>query len=425
MTDQDHPREIELEVESLAAGGDAVGRAADGRVVFVPGAAPGERVRVRLVEEHRQFARGALLAVMTPSADRVEPPCPLFRDRACGGCTWQHVAYPAQAAAKQASVASALRRSIGDGMALDAIESPVAPYRWRRRARLHWVRTAGSQAALVGLYAPRSRRVTLVNACPQLEPALEGALPALHTALAPGLFQKGEIDLLCDPAGQVQVAVRGPCRARAAEALVGQGGVVGVILGRQVFGAAALEVEPGQWAQADRFAQPSSAGNAALIAAVDRATRPREGARILELYAGSGNLTRTLLDGAASVMAVDTRPGRQLGHPRLRWQVGPVEEVVADLVGRGAGGADGEGLVLDLVVLDPPREGARAALDPLAALGAPRLVYVSCDPATLARDLDRLSQLGYRAVRAAPIDLMPQTAHVEVVVSLELRAGTA
>ncbi len=417
--------ELELEVDSLAAGGDAVGRGEDGRVVFVPGAAPGERVRVRLVEEHKQFARGALLQVITRSPDRVEPPCPLFRDRTCGGCAWQHVAYPAQAAAKQASVASALRRSIAGGMALDPIATPVPPYHWRRRARLHWVRTAGSDAALVGLYAPRSRRVTQVSACPQLEPALEAALPALHAVLAPGLFQKGEIDLLSDPAGQVQVAVRGPCRGRAAEALVGQGGVAGVILGRQVFGAAALEIEPGQWAQADRFAQPSRDGNAALIAAVDLATRPREGARILELYAGSGNLTRTLLDGAASVLAVDTRPGRQIGHPRLRWQVGPVEEVAADLVGRGAGGASTARLEIDLVVLDPPREGARAALDSIAALGAPRVVYVSCDPATLARDLDRLAELGYRALRAGAIDLMPQTAHVEVVVSLELTARTA
>ncbi len=160
------------------------------------------------------------------------------------------------------------------------------------------------------------------------------------------------------------------------------------------------------------------------MAAVDRATRPREGARILELYAGSGNLTRMLLDAAASVIAVDTRPGRQLGHSHLRWQVGPVEEVVADLVGRGAGGAGMDRLELDLVVLDPPREGARAALDSIAALGAPRVVYVSCDPATLARDLDRLAQLGYRAVRAGAIDLMPQTSHVEVVVSLELTART-
>lgn len=414
-------RELELTTDSLAAGGDAVGRGEDGRVVFVPGAAPGERVRVRLTEEHRQFARGALLSVLSPSPDRVEPPCPLFRERTCGGCVWQHVAYPVQAAAKQASVASAVRRTIADGMQLEPIDTPVAPYGWRRRARLHWVRTAGSDAALVGLYAPRSRRVTQVAACPQLEPALEAALPALHAVLAPGLFQKGEIDVLCDPAGQVQVAVRGPCRARAAEALVGEGGVVGVILGRQVFGAAALEIEPGQWAQADRFAQPSRAGNAALLSAVDRATRPREGARVLELYAGSGNLTRMLLDGAASVLAVDTRPGRQIGHPRLRWQVGPVEEVVADLVGQGTGGSEPAGF--DLVVLDPPREGARAALDSIAALGAPRIVYVSCDPATLARDLDRLAELGYRATHAAAIDLMPQTAHVEVVVALTARTA--
>jgi 23S rRNA (uracil1939-C5)-methyltransferase len=409
---------LELTVDSLAAGGDAVGRADDGRVVFVAGAAPGERVRVRVVEQHKQFARAGLVDVLAPSPDRVEAPCPLFRDHSCGGCAWQHVAYPAQAAAKAANVASALRRQVADGMVIEPIAAPVEPYRWRRRARLHWVRPGGTDAALVGLFAPRSHRITVVEACPQVEPALEAALEPIHRVLAPGLFQKGEIDLLCDPAGQVQVAVRGPCRARSAEALVGEGVICGVIVGRQVFGAAALEIEPGQWAQADRFAQPSRAGNQALVAAVDRATRPREGARILELFAGSGNLTRVLVDGAASVLAVDSRPGRQLARGNLRWRVGAVEEIVADLVGRGARGAIGERAELDLVVLDPPREGARPLIDPLAALGAPRIVYVSCDPATLARDLDRLGGHGYRATRAQPIDLMPQTSHVEVVVSL-------
>ncbi|HEY8146135.1 MAG TPA: TRAM domain-containing protein, partial [Kofleriaceae bacterium] len=203
--------ELELEVDSLAAGGDAVGRGEDGRVVFVPGAAPGERVRVRLVEEHKQFARGALLQVITRSPDRVEPPCPLFRDRTCGGCAWQHVAYPAQAAAKQASLASALRRSIAGGMALDPIATPVPPYHWRRRARFHWVRTAGSDAALVGLYAPRSRRVTQVSACPQLEPALEAALAPLVERLGPGLEGRGEIELLLGDGGAIHVAVSGRC----------------------------------------------------------------------------------------------------------------------------------------------------------------------------------------------------------------------
>ncbi|HWM87133.1 MAG TPA: TRAM domain-containing protein [Kofleriaceae bacterium] len=415
--------ELELLVESLAAGGDAVARADDGRVVFLPYAAPGERVRARLVEEHRQYARAELVDVLSPAAERVEPPCPLFRERSCGGCVWQHVAYPVQTAAKQAIAASALRRAIARGLDLLPIEAPVEPYRWRRRARLHWVRPPSSPAAVIGLYAPRSHRVTDVGACPQLEPALEGALEPLHRLLAPGLFQRGEIDMLASPSGEVQVAVRGPCRRGAAEALPGQGGVVGVILGRQIFGAAAVEIEPGQWGQADRFAQASRAGNQALRAAVDRAARPREGSRVLELHSGSGNLTQVLADQAARVLAVDARPGRPLGgpgsagpggHPRVEWRPGSVEEVTADLAGAGER--------FDMVVLDPPREGARPLCQAIAALEPRRIVYVSCDPATLARDLDQLDGLGYAARWAQPIDIMPQTSHVELVVAIE-RAG--
>ena len=405
------PALVELVVESLAAGGDALGRGADGRVVFLPHAAPGERVRARLVEEHRQYARAELVEVLSPAPERVDAPCPLFRERSCGGCAWQHMSYAAQVRAKHEIAASALRRAIGRGLELLPTLAPVEPYRWRRRARLHWVRPPSSPAAVIGLYAPRSHRVTRVPACPQLEPALERALEPVHRLLAPGLFQRGDIDLLAGSRDEVHVAVRGPCRRGAAEALVEQGGVAGVILGRQVFGAATVEIEPGQWGQADRFAQASRAGNAGLLAAVDRAARPRDGARVLELHAGSGNLTRVLADGAARVLAVDRSPGPASGDARVDWRAGAVEDVTGELVAAGER--------FDLVALDPPREGARLLCEPIAALEPRRVVYVSCDPATLARDLDQLDRLGYAARWAQPIDLMPQTAHVEVVVAID------
>jgi len=405
--------EIELVIESLAAGGDAVGRGEDGRVVFLPHAAPGERVRARLVEEHRQYARAELIAVDAAAPERVEAPCPLFRARTCGGCVWQHIAYPAQTQAKQAIAASALRRAIGRGLELHPIDAPVDPYGWRRRARLHWIRPAASAAALVGFFAPRSHQVTRVLACPQLEPGLQAALEPIHDILAPGLFQRGEIDLLVSPAGDVQLAVRGPCRRGAAEALVGHGRVVGVILGRMMFGEPALEIEPGQWAQADRFAQASRAGNRALALAVDRAAGARDGARVLELYAGSGNLTRVLANGAAAVLAVEARPGPAAHLPGVEWRIGSVEEVASELAAAGQR--------FDLVVLDPPREGARPLCRTIAALAPRRIAYISCDPATLARDLDQLDALDYAARWAQPIDLMPQTAHLELAVALDRR----
>ena len=433
------PPPVEITIDALAAGGDAVGRDEEGRVVFVPYAAPGERVRVAITEQRKQFARGELLEVLAASPGRAEPPCPYFRARSCGGCVWQHIEHAAQAEAKQAIAAGALRRLVAGGMELRPILTPVEPYHWRRRARLHWFRPAKSPAALIGFFAPRSHKVTNIERCPQVEPALEEALGAIQRLLGPGLTGRGEIDLLAGAAGGVQVAIHGPCRKADAEALVGQGGIVGVLYGHKPFGAATVEIEPGQAGRADQFAQASRAGNRALLELVEQASRPREGARVLELYAGSGNFTRALLEGAASVLAVEVHRGQALEHPRLRWRHRPVEEVVAGLARKAAalaaapaaadGDTDGDAAaqapaaplpgLFDLVVLDPPREGARAALEPLAALGAPRIVYVSCDPATLARDLGELEARGYRPRWAQPLDLMPQTAHIEIVAVLE------
>jgi len=231
------------------------------------------------------------------------------------------------------------------------------------------------------------------------------------------LFRRGEIDLLVDAAGQVQVAVRGPCQREAARQLVGQGGIVGVILGKQTFGARAVELEPALPGRADRFAQASRSGNQTLVEWVDQITQPREGTRILELYAGSGNLTRALV-GADEIVAVDVNPGRSHVGSVVRTVAGRVEQVAGDLAAQGEH--------FDIVVLDPPRAGAKPAIDHIVQLAAPRIAYVSCDPATLARDLDALTAGGYRAVRALPMDLMPQTAHVEVVVELvRATAGTA
>ncbi|RMH40809.1 MAG: class I SAM-dependent RNA methyltransferase [Deltaproteobacteria bacterium] len=399
--------EIEVVVDAIAAGGDGVARAPDGRVVFVARTAIGDRVRVRITESRRRYARGEIVAVVEPSADRVAPACPLFGD--CGGCQWQHLSAGAQAAAKQAIVASALRRAVDAGMELRPLQSPAPPVGWRRRARLHWVRRRRGRGAAIGWYRPRSHRVVDVAACPQLEPALAGALEAVRGVLAPGLGGTGDVSLLAGHAGDVHVAIAGPHRPAAAEALARRPPVVGVVAGRRVWGAADIEVEPGLRGRADRFAQASRAGNAALIAAVDAACAERPVGAALELYAGSGNLSRALAHHARRVVAVDVAVGAPLAG--VRWRKGDAAAVAGELAAAGER--------FDLVVIDPPRAGAADALDAVVALRPARIVYASCDPATLARDLDRLSAAGYAPRWAQPIDMMPQTAHVEVVVAID------
>jgi 23S rRNA (uracil1939-C5)-methyltransferase len=378
-------------------------------VTFVPRTAPGDRVRARIVHATASFARAELAEVLAPSADRVAPPCPHFAE-GCGGCAWQHVARPAQLAAKQAIVAGALRKL--DGLALHPIEDPAPPYGWRRRARFHVER------GRAGLFQLGTRRVLPIAACPQLEPALDAARAASASASPPD----GELTFL-GPAAAGEAA--GACAVgveaawAGAERLVGRAGIRGVIAGGTAHGAPVLELEPGLHVGPWDFAQASAAGNAALVARVRAAVGPPPagGGRLLELYAGGGNFTRALAAAGWNVLASDTEPPPQ--PVPWRFAQGAAADVLArasgDSAGDSAGAAAGP---FDAIVLDPPRTGALDAVDGLLRHAPAVIVYVSCDAATLARDAARLVAGGYRATDAWPIDLMPQTAHVEVVLRL-------
>jgi 23S rRNA (uracil1939-C5)-methyltransferase len=395
--------EVELEVTALAAGGDGVARDSQGRVTFIPRTAIGDRVIVKLVEEKKRFARGEVVSLVTPSSDRVEAPCPHFK-AGCGGCQWQHIARPAQLAAKQTIVEGALRKL--PGLVVEKIADPARPYGWRRRARFHVV---GGQ---VGLFAHASNQLIPIDHCPQLEPLLDDALRA-SIAEEP---TDGELHLLLGHDGSVAVSL--------GDAPVGIAGAASEV----------IEIEPGLQGRAADFAQASRAGNLALIA-VTRAALGMGPGKLLELYAGAGNLTRGFSDDGWTVVASDAvAPAKPLEG--VRFELGTAREVARRLAKRAAKAAHRgpvehasgaltrgslairEEPVFDAIVLDPPRAGAADALEAIAALHAPVIVYVSCDPSTLARDAEALAAAGYRAERAWPIDMMPQTSHVEVVMKL-------
>jgi len=388
MTEPSTP-ELELDITALAAGGDALGRDSTGRVTFVPRAAPGDRVRVRLVKETASFARGELVELLAASPVRVEPQCEAFR-AGCGGCQWQHVTREAQLDAKQAIVAGALRGLAG--LVIERIADPCPPLGWRRRARFH---VAGGK---LGLYAANTHQVVALARCPQLEPALEAALRLLASTSPPD----GELALVGGIGGAVAVGIERGWRA--APTLVGRAGIVGVQAGDDIHGSPVIELEPELWGGPWDFAQASSAGNAALVALARGALGTGPG-RLLELYAGAGNFTRGFVADGWQVVASDvSAPPRPLGVP---FEVGSADAVLARAEG-----------AFDALVLDPPRAGAKEALADIARLAPRAIVYISCDPATLARDAAALVAAGYRAERAWPVDLMPQTSHVEVVLRL-------
>ena len=401
--------EITVDVESLAFGGDAVGRQRDpegartpddGRVTFVPLAAPGERVRARIERAKGKVAWAELTAIDAPGPDRVPPPCPLFGT--CGGCQWQHVGLPAQQAAKHAIVVRALAME-----SLPPVVAASAAYGYRDRCRL----AVGPGGAL-GFRARRSHDVVDVPACPLFGPELARALPALR-AMARGLAAGIELDVQAGADGvHVNVVRADPTSAAHARREVDRlsaAGVVGLALaGKPTFGQADVDVAEAGSAPvrvpSDGFAQVGRAGNAALVAAVLDAVGPSPGA-VLELYAGSGNFTRHLVPIAVSVAASDGDPaaverGRR-NVPGASWSLRPA-----------AGAAD-------TVVLDPPREGADRVHLAAAAGARRRIVYVSCDPQTLARDARVLAASGFHLAGAVALDLLPQTFHVEVVARFE------
>ena len=326
-----------LDVTALAAGGDGVARDANGRVTFVPRTVPGDRVRARVTKATTSFARAVLLEVIAPSPDRVAPACEAF-ERGCGGCAWLHVARTVQLDAKQALVANALRKL--DGLAIERIADPCPPLGWRRRARFHVAN------GVLGLYREGTHDIVPIEHCPQLEPELDAQLAAIDRG------RDGEVAIVRGHANEI--AIR-----HASDT-----------------GGATVELEPGLRAGPWDFAQASAAGNAALIALARGALGPGPGA-LLELYAGGGNLTRGFVDDDWTVTASDVaKPPQSHG---ARFELGQTAAVLDRLAKR-------ERVAFEAIVLDPPRTGAADAIPGIARLAPRTIVYVSCDPATLARD---------------------------------------
>jgi 23S rRNA (uracil1939-C5)-methyltransferase len=425
MADHDR-REVTVEIDGLAMGGDAVGRqrdpsgaesASDGRATFVPLAAPGERVRVRIEREKGRAAWGELTAIERPSPDRVPPPCPVFGS--CGGCQWQHVSIDAQRAAKKAMVERAL------GIAIPPVRAASPEFGYRDRAKLTVGKTGGktgdkpgTMTGTLGFHARRSHDIVDLGdppRCPLLGPELSRALPALR-ALASGMTPGSELEVQAGAEGVHLNVVRADAvsaaHARGEMNRLNEAGIVGLALaGKPTLGRTDVDVaEPGSPPLAipgGGFAQVGRAANAALVAAVMEAVGPEPGI-VLEMYAGSGTFTRHLVGvtaGRGRVFVCDGDPaaverGRR-NVPAATWSTRPP----ADLP--------------DTVVLDPPREGADRAHLTAAIRARRRIVYVSCDPQTLGRDARHLKAEGFRLVRAVALDLMPQTFHVEVVATFE------
>jgi tRNA/tmRNA/rRNA uracil-C5-methylase (TrmA/RlmC/RlmD family) len=367
---------IQLHIDSIAYGGDGVGRV-DDFVVFIPFTAPGERVKAEVVEAKKNYARARLIEVLQPSPDRTTPACPYYGE--CGGCQYQHLTYPAQLALKHQQIRELIRRLGGFA---DAPIDPVIPcpsplgYRNRIMVRSQWHKP--EQRVAVGFLRAESRLLVEVDTCAIAEPALNDALAKVRNQPP--------------PKGGIKVNLRVP---------------------------------PQDWdLPPDSFFQ----NNFHLLPALAETVRQRlqDGASryLIDAYCGVGffaiecapvvdQFTGVEIDKHAIRAARRNLDRRGIRHGDFI--AGPAEEWIPSLLQRFPSDRTA-------VITDPPRTGcAPEFVDALRLSRPAQVIYVSCHPATLARDLQRLCAGDhYRLARLTPLDMFPQTQHVECVADLRL-----
>jgi 23S rRNA (uracil1939-C5)-methyltransferase len=404
--------EVVLTLTDFAFGGEALGRL-DGRVVFVPYGLPGETVRVELVSEQRDYARGNLLEVLTPAPERVEPPCPYYGT--CGGCSLQHADYAAQLAFKRRVVAEQLGR-IGHFSDAAALVRPtigmVSPWEYRNHARF----TVGRRQGELCFTHRGTRRLMRIERCLLMQPAINAAVEQIQDRL---VGFRGHQVALRNGANTGDLLVN-PALDAVPELPSGQ-----TELKEQLFDRPFRIASPAFFqVNTRRETRPLPAGLATppwplpadglsmaeiLALVVHDRLAPRGDELLIDAYCGVGTFAVLLARAVGRAVGIEESSAavkdarhNASGLSNVEFIAGKTEQILPALPDRP-----------DAVVLDPARVGCQPeVLEALIRFGPPRLIYVSCDPATLARDLAILVAGGFSLEDVQPLDMFPQTYHI-------------
>ena len=351
--------DISLVVEQVVFGGQGLCRLVDGRVCFVPQVIPGERILARIRREHKTYVEADLVRVLEASPDRLKPACPVFGQ--CGGCHYQHIAMPRQLVIKREQVVDVLKRLGG------VTDPPVAPvaasplsYQYRNRVTVH------ASRGRVGFFAPKSRRVVSVENCPIATEAVNDLLK----------------DLLSSQGKRIRDGAY-PLR------------------------------EPREFRG---FRQVNDAAAGTLLDVVQALADPG-GGLLVDAYCGAGFFAKRLRESFRQIIGIEWSPDavRAAREGVTDTEIYLLGDVKVHLVPALASAPSQETTLL----LDPPTEGLDSEIHEIIASSLPgRILYVSCNPATLARDIKRMAG-NYVLRRACPVDMFPQTAEIEVAVLLE------
>ena len=445
---------LTLRIERLSSDGSGVAHSADGEAVFVPGTAPGDEARVRIVKDCGRYAFGILDELLTPSPDRIPVDCPVAGP--CGGCSLRHLDYAAELRAKQESVLDAFRRIGGlEVPVLDILPSPDAD-RYRNKVQFP-VGIDKNGVPCIGFYAGRTHRIVPCPDC-KLQPSV---LNEIGNALCAFFAQQGirpydeqsgkglvrhiflrrgahsgqiMVCLVCTRAKlphaeQLCTALRGQFPAISTILLNVNAKNTNVILGSEnhiLYGPGYIEdtlcgvpvrLGPLSFYQVNTLAAERLYGVAAQYAQLT----PDD--TLLDLYCGMGTIGLSMAEQCRELIGVEIVPeaieSAKANAARMGEAVAAKSRFFCADAGQAATQLAAEGLHPDIVMLDPPRKGCdEATLSAVVRMAPRRVVYVSCNPATAARDAAWLEQNGYHAEKVQPVDLFPRTKHCETVVLL-------
>ena len=375
---------VTLTIETVAFGGEGIGRV-ENLVVFVPFTAEGDVAEVEIREARKRYLRGRMKTLITPSPDRVEAPCPYFRR--CGGCHYQHIRYEKQVEMKGRQAAEAFMR-IGkfEAPPVEPVLPSPAPYGYRGKGEFH-VERSRDGTIRIGFMDVAGTRLVDIERCAIMEESINGQLAYLRRPTHAPLRVERYVVWSLTGAGAEKHVVR-------------------VVKGSEIL------------VPLEGFFQANTSLTDGLVDCVLELTAPGPGDVLLDLYCGSGLFSLFLAPSCARLAGIEI-DGEAVECARLNMErhgignavfhEGDVREILEKEFGGGR-------QAVDAVILDPPRAGCeREVIDLVADLRPSRIVYVSCDPATLARDARLLVDGGFDLITVRPVDMFPQTKHIECV----------
>ena len=404
--------EVQVRIDKLVYGGDGLARL-DGRVIFVPFSAPGDTLSIRILESRKGFARAEIREILEPGSSRRVPACRYFG--VCGGCSWQHVEYSEQLEAKRKILEEIIRHRFPETRRLEIGMRPCpAEYGYRSRARIQVRRSI--QGLTLGFYRMRSHTVEQIDACPLLRPSLNNALAVLRERFDrnPPPVGVREIEIAASEDTQNWACSSTESGADFKTASGGTTGEENRRLARKIQ-AFTYSVSPSAFFQANDFMI------ADLLSCVMSLVQEAAPGSALDLYGGVGLFSLPLARHAREVAVVESNP---VAAGLCRANAAAAELTNIRVIQADAGEWLNSTIAtpasgIDLVLLDPPRAGAgKALMELIPGIGATSVIYVSCDPQTLARDLAALCGHGYSIDFVEGLDLFPQTYHFETVVRL-------